>query len=169
MDQGIHEAVSRPRCSAVDTAVALAAGLVEGAANSLPMDCNTGRNSVSVPELWLCFAVPLSFSSFEDEGRCLGHLLRAERSGTSPLRHLLQLEGCLQRTARRRAPCGGCQNISRLPQATEYQEYLAGTELEFRLSKQAFCDKSTRWDSIYPRRISQLRIVEFQRADGMAG
>jgi hypothetical protein len=24
---------------------------------------------------------------------------RAERSGTSPLRHLLQLEGCLQRTA----------------------------------------------------------------------
>ena len=51
---------------------------------------------------------------------------RAERSGTSPLRHLLQLEGCLQRTARRRAPCGGCQNISRLPQATEYQEYLAG-------------------------------------------
>ncbi len=50
---------------------------------------------------------------------------RAERSGTSPLRHLLQLEGCLQRTARRRAPCGGCQNISRLPQATEYQEYLA--------------------------------------------
>ena len=94
---------------------------------------------------------------------------RAERSGTSPLRHLLQLEGCLQRTARRRAPCGGCQNISRLPQATEYQEYLAGTELEFRLSKQAFCDKSTRWDSIYPRRISQLRIVEFQRADGMAG
>ena len=27
----------------------------------------------------------------------------------------------------------------------------------------------TRWDSIYPRRISQLRIVEFQRADGMAG
>jgi hypothetical protein len=53
---------------------------------------------------------------------------RAERSGTSPLRHLLQLEGCLQRTARRRAPCGGCQNISRLPQATEYQEYLAGTE-----------------------------------------
>ena len=154
MDQGIHEAVSRPRCSAVGTAVALAAGLVEGAANSLPMDCNTGRNSVSVPELWLCFAVPLSFSSFEDEGRCLGHLhsfrasrsqvkqgdgtwranppfffrQRAERSGTSPLRHLLQLEGCLQRTARRRAPCGGCQNISRLPQATEYQEYLAGTE-----------------------------------------
>jgi hypothetical protein len=53
---------------------------------------------------------------------------RAERSGTSPLRHLLQLEGCLQRTARRRAPCGGCQNISRLPQATEYQEYLAGSE-----------------------------------------
>ena len=53
---------------------------------------------------------------------------RAERSGTSPLRHLLQLEGCLQRTARRRAPCGGCQNISRLPQATEYQEYLAGAE-----------------------------------------
>ena len=53
---------------------------------------------------------------------------RAERSGTSPLRHLLQLEGCLRRTARRRAPCGGCQNISRLPQATEYQEYLAGTE-----------------------------------------
>ena len=53
---------------------------------------------------------------------------RAERSGTSPLRHLLQLEGCLQRTARRRAPCGGCQNISRLPQATEYQKYLAGTE-----------------------------------------
>ena len=40
---------------------------------------------------------------------------------------------------------------------------------KFRLSKQAFCDKSTRWDSIYPRRISQLRIVEFQRADGMAG
>jgi len=66
----------------VDTAVALAAGLVEGAANSLPMDCNTGRNSVSVPELWLCFAVPLSFSSFEDEGRCLGHLhsFRASRS-----------------------------------------------------------------------------------------
>ncbi len=57
---------------------------------------------------------------------------RAERSGTSPLRHLLQLEGCLQRTARRRAPssCGGCQNISRLPQATEYQEYLAGTETD---------------------------------------
>ena len=82
MDQGIHEAVSRPRCSAVGTAVALAAGLVEGAANSLPMDCNTGRNSVSVPELWLCFAVPLSFSSFEDEGRCLGHLhsFRASRS-----------------------------------------------------------------------------------------
>ena len=53
---------------------------------------------------------------------------RAERSGTSPLRHLLQLEGCLQRTARRRAPCGGCQNISRLPQATEYQEHLAGAE-----------------------------------------
>jgi hypothetical protein len=53
---------------------------------------------------------------------------RAERSGTSPLRHLLQLEGCLQRTARSRAPCGGCQNISRLPQATEYQEYLAGRE-----------------------------------------
>ena len=53
---------------------------------------------------------------------------RAERSGTSPLRHLLQLEGCLQRTARRRAPCGGCQNISRLPQATEYQEYLARRE-----------------------------------------
>ena len=26
-------------------------------------------------------------------------------------------------------PCGGCQNISRLPQATEYQEYLAGTEM----------------------------------------
>ena len=53
---------------------------------------------------------------------------RAERPGTSPLRHLLQLEGCLQRTSRRRAPCGGCQNISRLPQATEYQEYLAGRE-----------------------------------------
>ena len=46
MDQGIHEAVSRPRCSAVDTAVALAAGLVEGAANSLPMDCNTGVRTV---------------------------------------------------------------------------------------------------------------------------
>jgi hypothetical protein len=37
--------------------------------------------SVSVPELWLCFAVPLSFFFFEDEGRCLGHLhsFRASR------------------------------------------------------------------------------------------
>ena len=45
MDQGIHEAVSRPRCGAVDTAVALATGLVtvEGAAISLALDCNTGR------------------------------------------------------------------------------------------------------------------------------
>jgi hypothetical protein len=39
---------------------------------------------------------------------------RAERPGTSPLRHLLQLEGCLQRTARRRAPCGGCR-VPRVP------------------------------------------------------
>jgi hypothetical protein len=38
---------------------------------------------------------------------------------------VLQLEGRLRRTARRQAPSGGCQNISRLPQATEYQEYLA--------------------------------------------
>ena len=68
------------------------------------------------------------------EGRCLGHLRLGNGPNGQALPHCgtcSSLRGAfsvLPVAELLQPPCGGCQNISRLPQATEYQEYLAGAE-----------------------------------------